>query len=473
MRAIFYSFNKRINSTKRPQDSDITISGDVALKNPTSLRTPIIIMAVGQVDKEKAFASNYLLLGEKFYWITDVIAASRDHIEYHCKIDVLATYKVDIVNTKAYVERASVHGDFNLADPLILATAGQKYSSSHASMSDLLMPTNASGWTIVNLCSYNDVITTYLMDSTVAPKFMAKICDPSFMEQLGQYISNPFDYIVSAYQCPFKPGAFSMSSDAIIIGNYLIDDIAGAQKVMNNITEKNYTLKVPRNYSDFRAISPISRATLFLPFVGTVDIDTARLRDSDSIEIQVFADIRTGDIIYQLYYTAPHETEVVVRAQAYSGNCYSQIPLARTSNDIKALSQSIVGTATTLLIGATSLGKSAKAMEAAIPMMTATAGMTITSGIGALEAQTSMKGELSTFLGKCLGDAINLSVWSNETSCNPSDLTETIGNPVNKTYMMSELIGYVQTQNFSLAVNSTVENIDEVNALMDGGVYIE
>ena len=473
MQAVFYALEKRKNSTKVPQNSDMTISGDVALKNPTSLRTPIIVMAVGQDDKEKALLSNYVSFGRYYYWITDIVILSKDHIEFHCKIDVLASFKGEIGETSAYVVRASVNGDVNIADPYILATAEQMYDESIVNMSDLFMPEDSVGWTIVNVCSSINAITTYFMDSTVAPKFMAKICSPDFMEQLGQYMNNPFDYIVSVYQCPFMPSAINMEQDAIVIGNYLIDDIQGALLVGNNIIEKHYTVKVPRNYSDFRAISPITRATLFLPFVGTVDVDTARLKNSDVIEIEVFADVRTGDIIYQLNYNQPNETEVVAKAQSYGGNCYAQIPIARTNNDLKALSQSIVGLASTLLIGATTINKSSKMMEMAIPTMAATAGITITSGIGALEGQTSMKGQLSSYLGKCLGRAITLMVWSNKTSCEPSNLGNTLGNPVNKVYIMSDLDGYVQTQNFSLAAYSTVEDIDEVNALMDGGVYIE
>lgn len=473
MLATFYSFNKRKNSTKAPQTSDITISGDVRLKAPTSLHEPIIVMSVGAEDMLRAMASNYMSMGEKFYWITNTTMLSKDHVEFHCKIDVLSTYAKEILETNAYVIRSTSHGNVNIADPYILATAQQKYSESFSNMTNMFMPEDSIGWTIVNVCSIKDKVTTYLLDSTVTPQFMSKICSPDFMEQLSQYISNPFDYIVSVYQCPFALSAMSKHQDGIIIGNYLIDDIQGAEVIDNNVIEQCYTVKVPRNYNDFRAISPISKATLFLPFVGTVDIDTARLKNTNEIIIEVFGDIRTGDIIYQLNFNQPNETEIMAKAQSYSGNCYSQIPIARTNNDIQSLSQSIVGLASTLLIGASTINKSAKAMEMAIPTLAATAGFTITSGIAALEGQTSMKGQISSYLGKCLGRSITLMMWSNVTSCEPSDLTETIGNPTNGNYLMSELSGYVQTQNFSLQAKGNANEIDEVNLLMDGGVYLE
>lgn len=473
MLATFYSFNKKRNSTKTPQSTDITISGDVRLKAPTSLHEPTIVMAVGEEDMSKALVSNYLLLGATYYWITDTTMLSKDHVEYNCKIDVLATYKAEIAETSAYVLRSTSHGNINIADPFILATAEQKYSETIVTMDNMFMPEDSVGWTIVNVCSAKDTVTTYFMDSTVAPQFMAKMCSPNFLEQLSQYMSNPFDYIVSVHQCPFMPSAITMVDDAIVIGNYWIDDIVGAKTVSNNIIERYYTIKIPRNYSDFRSLSPISRATLYLPFVGTVDIDTARIKNSTTIGVEVFADVRTGDIIYQLYFDQPKKTEVVAKAQSYTGNCYAQIPIARTDNNIQSLSQSIVGLASTLLIGATTVNKSAKAMEMAIPTLAATAGITITSGIAALEGQTSMKGQISSFLGKCLGRSITLMMWSNETSCEPTDLTETIGNPVNATYLMENLSGYVQTQNFSLTAIGKSNEIDEVNMLMDGGVYLE
>lgn len=67
-----FKLNKRINSTKLPTIEDLLISGEVVLKQATSVDKPIFIMACGADDMSKARICNYVEFQGNFFWITSI-----------------------------------------------------------------------------------------------------------------------------------------------------------------------------------------------------------------------------------------------------------------------------------------------------------------------------------------------------------------------------------------------------------------
>ena len=110
----FGSFSKRRNSTKQP--STLSDQRTVTLKEGCSQDKPVFIVTGNN------FNYNYCMWDGKYYFIDDIVSLKNNLIEIHCVIDVLATYKADILNSTQFVSYSSQSGGTWLADTRIPLT---------------------------------------------------------------------------------------------------------------------------------------------------------------------------------------------------------------------------------------------------------------------------------------------------------------------------------------------------------------
>ena len=105
-----FKFSKRLNSTLLPNGVGLGTT-EVSLKQGTSVDTPTLIISMSTTGQVYAlWTANYLKMRDEYYWITDIIQLTNNHIELHCKKDVLATYRDAILNTTAFVKYSSSKG---------------------------------------------------------------------------------------------------------------------------------------------------------------------------------------------------------------------------------------------------------------------------------------------------------------------------------------------------------------------------
>lgn len=102
------TFAKRHNSTAIP--ASFSHSYDVALKGACSYNRPVFLLA------EPAFLDNYIQWGNWYYFVDDVVVVRNNLLEVHCALDVLATYKADILASTQYVAYSNVSGGTWLPD---------------------------------------------------------------------------------------------------------------------------------------------------------------------------------------------------------------------------------------------------------------------------------------------------------------------------------------------------------------------
>ena len=96
MNVYFYNNTKRHNSTALPPaHSEVR---DCKFKQPTSLLEPVLIVAFNT----KPYY-NYFSIDNRYYWITDITSLKEDLWQISGKVDVLATYRRHIQNTRAFV----------------------------------------------------------------------------------------------------------------------------------------------------------------------------------------------------------------------------------------------------------------------------------------------------------------------------------------------------------------------------------
>ena len=104
-----YNFSKKANSTKVPA-ADTATELNVTLKENVSLYSPSFILST----EPNQF--NYCQLDDKYYYINDYVYVGRNTFIINCTLDVLASYKADILNTKAFVLYSSSNYDKYIPD---------------------------------------------------------------------------------------------------------------------------------------------------------------------------------------------------------------------------------------------------------------------------------------------------------------------------------------------------------------------
>lgn len=82
---------------------------NVILKDETNLMEPTFILKTNPI----VYNANYLFceFTSRYYYINSIDAMSGGRIAIHCKIDVLYTYRNEILNSTCWVERSDMTTD--------------------------------------------------------------------------------------------------------------------------------------------------------------------------------------------------------------------------------------------------------------------------------------------------------------------------------------------------------------------------
>lgn len=451
-----YKHNKRINSTLLPSEEDVLISGEVSLKSATSVDEPVFVMVCGEEHMPYARICNYAECQGNYYWVVDTVQLNKNHIQIACKLDPLTTYKTQILATKAYVIYSESHGNYHTLDNRITARTDNLQKTKVVKMNDLF---SSDLNTIVEVTNGTggSFDTPYLLTATETSFLKQELVTPNFLDEMKQYFSNPLENVIRAQLTPVTLGNLDNwgTLDRIQVGNYMLE-AQGRRFSSSKMVKKFYTIPIPWLYSDFRNRSPYTNITLYMPFVGMVSLDTAVLYNTNSILIEVFVEPISGSVVYKIYADSPASTEVSVLIDTYSGNCNTETPIARVTTV-----NGVQGTISAALVGAS---------LATNPVMALVSGASL---LDAFRQKTQINGALSSAIGSQLGQNIELTVWSSKTNAEPSEVANVIGLPYNSTTELGKLSGYTQTQNVSVSAIAREPILNEINAFLNGGIYIE
>ena len=105
----FLHTNKNRNSTKKPPTTPSTETLCL-LKDTTSVLNPsLIIQGNNDTFEGKSFPDyNYCYIEDfhRYYFVKEIISVSANVWEIDCEVDVLATYRTEILGTRAFVTYA-------------------------------------------------------------------------------------------------------------------------------------------------------------------------------------------------------------------------------------------------------------------------------------------------------------------------------------------------------------------------------
>ena len=107
-----YKFNKKVNSTATPLDNGRNFNCNI--KTPSSLISPVIELEYNP-DNIPKYNYAYIEAFERYYFINNIVF-DRGLWILSLGVDLLASYKDDIINSRQYVIRSSSNKNEYLID---------------------------------------------------------------------------------------------------------------------------------------------------------------------------------------------------------------------------------------------------------------------------------------------------------------------------------------------------------------------
>lgn len=339
-----YNFDKRKNSTKRPDTS----GGDLVQGEVKQDFTPLApVITFNMPDPTAVPTYNYAYIaefGQRCYFITDWLFVSGLW-RATMAVDVLATYQSTIFASRQYVARSKWYPNHDIIDGSYNTTAGASFSTQKLDQSALWGADYASGCFILGAIGYSGMnvgaVTYYAMSWNCLQYFMgAMLSSPNWMnisaseisEDLQKALINPLQYVVSCLWIPARwetfiyyntPDYDNTLTKTIKLGwwNFELPTGQGtgeytARALLNptynqqddtpDMLVSTFTFNLTKHpQAATRGVwlnmSPTSKYTLtYLPF-GVFDLDTTDLKNATSIRGVVTIHCYTGDATMQVF----------------------------------------------------------------------------------------------------------------------------------------------------------------------------
>lgn len=457
MEAYFFTFNKKINSTKQPSIENGTLVNDVVLKNTTSYLQPTLILDTKMFTTPMRYGSwNYCLFNGRYYWVTDCRAINYRLLEISLTVDVLASYKADITSTTCYIERCSDSGYYNtsLYDSYMPMRDGElnvyqevgENTSGYLSKSGTYLITVVGGNgnpTSFGTTTYKATIAT--LTNALDFLFNENNFKDTFTDTLVKTFFNPFQYILNCVWIPIAYDKIPSTKGTFKFGWW--DSKDEAEIVTSDGVEFNTTITVPSPaYKDFRFYSPQwTTCELYLPCFGRINLPLDRVKYGDTLNIKYAVDYSTGDVMCS-----------IADANIYlSGNCATPISISQNRPNIEGV-----------ISGATQVG------------MGIVSGDYFSAGVGAFQGLQSAQQPSPSSNGASGSRRPLISFFNSyctiyQKMANDFPQSE-MGRPCYKSDRIGNLDGYVKCLNASISISGGYESERQmVNQYLNGGVYIE
>lgn len=343
-----YKFNKKPNSTAVPAIAGT--SYQCTMKTVSSLLSPLIDIAdTKQTGAIPLFNYAYIPDFDRYYFIDDVSWAQGIwSLSMH--VDVLGSFRNDILNSTQYVIRSA-----SRSNPYIPDTAYQTYIDASGSflkqeLTNQVQRYNSTSDTWVNLSYFNrsisdgcvcigivsgtvNGVTYYIMPVTTFQELLNKAftLTPSDMTDVSSGVANaifdPMQYITYCRWFPVLPLSANLGSmvRSVNIGGYTVTftavDSFCYQMTGLGVEKYRFNIDLPihpnaANYPYLR-LSPFSEYSLnFQPF-GNIPLDTTKMMDASRITVQWSVDFCTGQCILEILSNATHRGLIYTETADY------------------------------------------------------------------------------------------------------------------------------------------------------------
>ena len=489
----FGNLSKRRNSTLRP--SGLSDTRKVKLKEATSIDNPTFIIQGNDFDY------NYAKWDNRYYFVDNVVSRHDSLTEITCVLDVLATYKDEILASTQYVTYSNVSGGQFLVDtriPVLTETHTSKSLVVNPKLSKsgtyILSVVGKNGCvlykvTVQNIIDLLDKINDWsddLFDDVKAGNYpwnngqqatvynfdtpenaIKSLGDMTiFTGLIGNAYADAPNCIRSCIWVPFKSDTFpTIASQEIYLGQFPTG--VTAESIAMAPVEDEFTFDLQWHYNDWRRAS-CEDWYLYLPLVGLTNLNSDNLTGNSSVTIKYSISAPDGAIAY----------EVISGNQiigSYGAACAAQIPLGISQ-------QSSLGErVNSLLSGVEKMASMAvHSTVSPLSMGAVPASVYLEAGIAAYDTTNVSFTRHNSCIGGIgggVGAGLDLyatiyDVWR-ETVIEPAQMAATMGVPTMKPLRLSSCHGYCQCANAHVAAPAQASELAAIDMYLNSGFYIE
>lgn len=452
MEVLFFTeFSKRKNSTKVPND-ELAIVKNVRLKSTTDKMNPTFLLN-GTEDYV------YCKAWDMYYFVHRIGYDIDGAQMVYCNLDVLATFKERILNTKAFVKYSSTYYNTRIIDariPRLTDTAIRHNTYPSVFDDENLDNQNVIFVTIGgenSQTAYYGGYNAYQFTETGWNDLCAKLCDDTLINDIKKFFTDAASGLISTRRMPIKTSALPIGPvSSINVGRASISYPAH-ELTKRYIHPDPIEMEIPLYRTDFNEWSPYRRLKLYIPFIGTVDIPTDLFHDK-TIILDYTIDLITGLMEINL---CSHSLNN--KLMTFSTEVGGQLPTSVNNVNLLKVASNGVNA-----IGAVATGNPIGALEQA-------ANAVSTGLTDNISSKGIFGGGRSEFLGT---DFILYAIdWQPVFNANNADYIALHGRPCYQVTSLENLTGYVETVGFDIDMSALDVIKDMINNYLNSGIYIE
>lgn len=461
-----FNFNKRKNSTKTVTGSGTEVN--VKLKESTSITSPSFIFE-GDLP-----SFNYVKSFNRYYFVTEISSITNKLYQIDCDSDVLATFKTAIGQTSAHVRYATTGYDDRIADTRLSTIDTATIRSNTAiAIPDFVNDADNVGTVCLQIVNDDTSIATgnglgfyFIGIQGIGAATNIMMRNGALLDSLNKYLNDAYSAIVSVKWIPFNVDIGS-SPDYVRVGNMIMecDDpdhpgiglrLGGFKPTSIYHCRKTLTwsIDIPWVYDDWRNMSPYTSLSLYLPYIGMIDIPVNDYIGRREILMKTYVDLVTGDIMY-------HRVDGNSVLDTYSTNCAVDLTIGQSQSNVGGVLgglKSIIGSAMSMNVGGVVSGLADLTLAENQRTLS-----TVGGGVGGVTTAVPMNNN---------GNAC-LTLYTHNTNIEPSSIAATMGRPVEAQKTISTLSGYVQCENASISIAGLDSDRDTINSYLNSGFFYE
>ena len=499
--ADFYTFAKRKNSTKIPSSQPTTYN--ITLKDDCSITNPVIGLDIGIANNPHNYNYCKITTFGRWYYVSDWVWSGRLWWAT-LAVDVLATYKTDILNNSDYIVRAGTGYDGKIMDTMYPCKNERAVANYSLLPSNLWVNNYNDGCYVVGIINNDDISIGAVSYYAMLPGQFAdlknalmtdtswtdiSVTNPDLGDSLYRSIFNPYQYFVSVNWFPFVPATSNMTFVTTLnvgwwtlnVSAYRLTNTSLIYRPMDTTNNRlpNITIYDHPQWSDrgdFVRGNPYTTYRLYIPPWGEFTLDGSILaaanwtttgssiwpRQHLLIYCDISVDMVSGIGTLRVYTNSanPAATPIQIETILLQTETMVAVPIQLAQISTSAMGQlyhvaSGVGADLLNWLGMSDITSAATAIADAASG--ATPHVQSIGSNGSISQYTSLQRKLQCEYAVIVNDAI-------------SDK----GRPVCKYDQLGNYSGYyVQTSGAHVDIAGYEDEINEINTALDGGVYLE
>lgn len=474
----FYTFTKRLNSTKVPTGTGVEF--DCIVKTETGIVNPIVTLVQIPTFSPTYNFCKIPAFNNRWYWVREWQFSDRAWTAY-LESDVLASFKSTIGSSSHYVLRSASQSNGNIIDTHYPTktniteisgtptdtTAWWNMSKAMTSgryvvgVRGLVQTGQASGTTTYLLLTASDfkTFTQAVFDSQMTDYISGTF---DITDTLAKMIFDPTKYIASCMWVPGTPTGDSQST-GINVGWWKFNGTYNicAPSTYISFTPKVYALADHPQKSGRGAylnVPPFTYRMVWLPRYGLVDLSDKLPSNAGAIKIELSVDPISGEGFYRIFWKETTTSTYDYLLDEIQAQIGVEIPLTSTLMSMGSVASSLssVGNAAINLLTGNILGVAGD----------------IASFYSAFSPHLETIGKHSGFLGYSTN--LNYPILYNKfISVVDDDNTEN-GRPLCEVKTINTLSGYVQVLHGDMEISgATIGELEKVKEYLEGGFFYE